>query len=88
MDKVVLQAYLSNTTILNQPTTPARYKLHTEADSTLCFYTGNGTARKCVRLNGDLFPVTYILRTFAPAVTGKKRARPPVTKLTGAHLVA
>ena len=86
MDKV-LQAYLSNTTILNQPTTPARYKLHTKADGTQCFYTGHGTARKCVRLNGDLFPVTYI-RTGAHAVTGKKRARPPVTKLAGAHLVA
>ena len=76
MDKV-LQAYLSNAIILNQPTAPARYKLRTEADGTQCFYTGNGTARKCVRLNGDLFPVTYI-RTGAPAVTGKKRARPSV----------
>ena len=69
MDKV-LQAYLSNTTILNQNTTPARYKLHAQADGTRCFYTGKGTARKCVRLNGDLFPVTYI------RITGKKRARP------------
>lgn len=77
MDKV-LKAHLSNSIILNQPTAPARYKLHTEADGTQCFYTGSGTARNCVRLNGNLFPVTYIRTGAPPAVTGKKRARPPV----------
>lgn len=48
-----------------------------EKDGTWCFYTGMGTAHQCVRLDGDCFPVTCI-RTGAPAVTRKKRARTAV----------
>ena len=73
MDKVV-QAHLSNIEFVDHnSTTPARYKLHTHADGTQCFYIDYG---KFICLKGR-FPVTYI-RTGAPAVTRKKRARSPV----------
>ena len=71
MDEIV-QAYLTNATILNQSTMPQRYKLATDGNGSQCFYTGQGTARRCVRLNGTLNPVTYIGTT---PLTGKKRAR-------------
>lgn len=84
MDKVV-QAHLSNIEFVNHDsTTPARYKLHTRADGTQCFYINCGTQFICLK---GRYPVTYI-RTGALAVTGKKRARPPVVKPFSAQLVA
>jgi hypothetical protein len=90
MDKI-LHAYHTNATILNQVTTPRRYKLDTDSHGTRCFYTGSGTARQCVRLNGNLNPVAYIHTPSAltPAQymkacpesiiqTGKKRSRSSV----------
>ena len=79
MDEM-LHAYHTNATILNQVTAPRRYKLETDSDGTRCFYTGLGTARECVRLNGNLNPVAYIRTPSAPTpvtpVKGKKeRAR-------------
>ena len=78
MDKVQ-KAYRENTTILNQPTTPKSYRLKKENDGIDCFYTGQGTARKRISLNGPR-SVTYLKKNHTdnaetPQVGSKKRAR-------------
>lgn len=57
MDKVQ-KAYQDNTTILNQSTKPNTYHLKND-NGNECFYTGKGTARRCIHLNGPL-SVTYL----------------------------
>ena len=59
MDKVV-DAYQTGASLLNQPTTPRRYKLFKGSRGEDYFKEGQGTALKHIRLNGPLLPVTFL----------------------------
>lgn len=79
MDKVV-QASQTNAVIINQVTTPQRYKLKTDSSGNI--YFNAGIARHSVSLNGDINPVTYLIPNTethtdnaASKMIGQKRAR-------------